>query len=149
MWELYHGLVAVMLIQRLLDKFPSCASIGELLLVTVGLVLYFGDMLACTIAKVSGSLISTELVYIKYGIRRSEISIIIQGVVLGLLLFPLLLKYALHLSEGYFNKRYSEARRSNEIRTSLLFFSSLGFILVVIIPSWMQIVQDFHVHPLL
>ncbi|ESR37735.1 hypothetical protein CICLE_v10028099mg [Citrus x clementina] len=51
MWELYHGLVAVMLIQRLLDKFPSCASIGELLLVTVGLVLYFGDMLACTIAK--------------------------------------------------------------------------------------------------
>ncbi|KAH9660597.1 Dolichol kinase EVAN [Citrus sinensis] len=78
MWELYHGLVAVMLIQRLLDKFPSCASIGELLLVTVGLVLYFGDMLACTIAKVSGSLISTELVYIKYGIRRSEISIIIQ-----------------------------------------------------------------------
>lgn len=52
MWELYHGLVAVMLIQRLLDKFPSCASIGELLLVTVGLVLYFGDMLACTIAKV-------------------------------------------------------------------------------------------------
>lgn len=28
MWELYHGLVAVMLIQRLLDKFPSCASIG-------------------------------------------------------------------------------------------------------------------------
>ncbi|KAH9660591.1 Dolichol kinase EVAN [Citrus sinensis] len=121
MWELYHGLVAVMLIQRLLDKFPSCASIGtshappskhlfviylfsfpewkqltfpigELLLVTVGLVLYFGDMLACTIAKVSGSLISTELVYIKYGIRRSEISIIIQGVVLGLLLFPLLLK---------------------------------------------------------
>ncbi|KAH9700427.1 Dolichol kinase EVAN [Citrus sinensis] len=78
MWELYHGLVAVMLIQRLLDKFPSCASIGELLLVTVGLVLYFGDMLACTIAKVSGSLISTELVSIKYGIRRSEISIIIQ-----------------------------------------------------------------------
>ncbi|GAY59724.1 hypothetical protein CUMW_196720 [Citrus unshiu] len=149
MWELYHGLVAVMLIQRLLDKFPSCASIGELLLVTVGLVLYFGDMLACTIAKVSGSLISTELVSIKYGIRRSEISIIIQGVVLGLLLFPLLLKYALHLSECYFNKRYSEARRSNEIRTSLLFFSSLGFILVVIIPSWMQIVQDFHVHPLL
>lgn len=72
-----------------------------------------------------------------------------QGVVLGLLLFPMLFKYALHLCECYLNRGYSEARRSNEIWTSLLFFSSLGFILVVIIPSWMQIVQDFHMHPLL
>ncbi|KAF2292176.1 hypothetical protein GH714_014782 [Hevea brasiliensis] len=38
---------------HLLNTFPSCASIGEALLVTTGLVLYFGDMLACTISKAS------------------------------------------------------------------------------------------------
>lgn len=82
---------------------------GEALLVTSGLVLYFGDMLACTISKVRAALshpiqavmtekssrisilmlttlfeqvcrllISPELVSIRYGIKRSEIGIIIQ-----------------------------------------------------------------------
>lgn len=36
----------------LLLIFVVPTTLGELLLVTVGLVLYFGDMLACTIAKV-------------------------------------------------------------------------------------------------
>ncbi|TXG73800.1 hypothetical protein EZV62_002379 [Acer yangbiense] len=78
-WVLCHGLVAVKLLQQLVNTFPSCASIGEVLLVTAGLVLYFGDMLACTIAKVSSHLISTEIISVQYGIRRSEISIIIQA----------------------------------------------------------------------
>jgi dolichol kinase len=52
LWMLFHGLAAVKLIRHLLCTFPSCASIGEALLVTSGLVLYFGDFLACTIAKV-------------------------------------------------------------------------------------------------
>ncbi|KAJ4725047.1 dolichol kinase EVAN [Melia azedarach] len=149
MWELCHGLAAVKLLQDLLNTFPSCASIGEVLLVTAGLVLYFGDMLACTIAKVSGSLISADMVSIKYGIRRSEISIIIQGVLLGLLLFPMLFKFVLHIWEFSSNRGHSAARRCSEIGRSVLFFSSLSFILVVIVPSWMQFVQDFHVHPLL
>ena len=125
------------LIQHLLNTFPCCASIGlfhatisicqcfllstlkrffmplifvgEALLVTSGLVLYFGDMLACTISKVRTALshqiqavmaekssrisilmlttlfeqvckllISPDLVSIRYGIKRSEIGIIIQ-----------------------------------------------------------------------
>lgn len=32
--------------------FNNCHFLGEALLVTSGLVLYFGDFLACTIAKV-------------------------------------------------------------------------------------------------
>ncbi|KAM1056268.1 hypothetical protein EV2_030553 [Malus domestica] len=46
LWMLSHGLAAVKLIQHVLRTFPSCSSIG--------LVLYFGDILAYTIEKVSG-----------------------------------------------------------------------------------------------
>ncbi|KAK4856523.1 hypothetical protein QYF36_018447 [Acer negundo] len=148
-WVLCHGLVAVKLLQQLVNTFPSCASIGEVLLVTAGLVLYFGDMLACTIAKVSSHLISTEIISVQYGIRRSEISIIIQGLLIGLLLFPIFFKFVLHMWEWSLRMGHSEARTSNELGRSLLFFTSLGFILTVIVPSWMQFVQDFHVHPVL
>ena len=89
--------------------FMSLVFAGEALLVTSGLVLYFGDMLACTISKVRAALshpiqavmteksswisilmlttlfeqvcrllISPQLVSIRYGIKRSEIGIIIQ-----------------------------------------------------------------------
>ncbi|CAK7332249.1 unnamed protein product [Dovyalis caffra] len=59
LWVLFHGFTAVKLVQHLLNTFPSCASIGEALLVTVGLVLYFGDMLAYTIEKASAFLCKT------------------------------------------------------------------------------------------
>lgn len=149
MWVLFHGLAAVKLIKHFLSTFPSCASIGEALLVTAGIVLYFGDMLACTIAKVAGYLNSLELVSVQYGVNRSEISTIIQGVVLGLLLFPMFFKFVLRIWECSLSSAHSEARTYNEIGRSLIFFASLGFILLVIIPSWMQFVQDFSVHPLL
>ncbi|GAV62623.1 hypothetical protein CFOL_v3_06146 [Cephalotus follicularis] len=149
LWVLCHGLAAVNLIQHLLRTFPSCASIGEALLVTAGLVLYFGDMLALTIAKFSGHLISTNLVSVQYGIKRSEISIIIQGLLLGLLLFPMVFKFVLHIWECFINRGYSEARTYNEVWRSVIFIASLGFILMGLIPSWMQFVQYFHVHPML
>ncbi|XP_044475542.1 dolichol kinase EVAN [Mangifera indica] len=149
LWELFHGLVAVKLLQRLLNCFPSCASIGEVLLVTTGLVLYFGDMLAYTIAKVSGQLISTDFISVQYGMKRSEISIIIQGVSIGLLLFPIFFRFVLHICGCLLSVGYSEERSYNEIRRSILFFTSLGFILIVIAPSWMQFVHDFQVHPIL
>ncbi|KAI3996964.1 hypothetical protein MKX01_021240, partial [Papaver californicum] len=50
-WVFCHGLPAVRLIRHFLHTFPSCASIGEALLMTSGLVLYFGDMIAYTLAK--------------------------------------------------------------------------------------------------
>ncbi|XP_068339540.1 dolichol kinase EVAN isoform X1 [Pyrus communis] len=147
LWMLCHGLAAVKLIQHVLRTFPSCASIGEACLVTSGLVLYFGDMLAYTIEKVSGFFMKSEVV--QYGSKRSEISIIIQGLLLGLLLFPMAFKFVLRMWEFSLSTARSEVRTNNEIWRSVIFFSSLGFIMIVIIPSWMQLVQDFHMHPLL
>ncbi|KAK9266375.1 hypothetical protein L1049_027343 [Liquidambar formosana] len=149
LWVLCHGLAAVKLIQHVLNTFPSCASIGEALLVTAGLVLYFGDMLACTIAKIHGYFISSELVSAQYGIKRSEISTIIQGLLLGLLLFPVIFKFVLQIWERFTRLAYFEASTHNEIGKSLIFYPSLAFVLIVVVPSWMQFVHDFPAHPLL
>ncbi|XP_022752900.1 dolichol kinase EVAN-like isoform X3 [Durio zibethinus] len=180
LWLLCHGFAAVKLIQHLLNTFPCCASIGEALLVTSGLVLYFGDMLACTISKVRAALshpiqavvtakssrisismlttlfeqvcrllISPELVSIRYGIKRSEIGIIIQGVLLGLLIFSAVFKFVICLWEYFWGADKSESRQNKEIGRSLIFFTSLGFIMIAVAPSWMMIVLDFDVHPLL
>ncbi|KHG19069.1 Dolichol kinase [Gossypium arboreum] len=114
-----------------------------------GLVLYFGDMLACTISKVCRLLVSPELVSIRYGIKRSEIGIIIQGVLLGLLIFSAVFKFVIHLWEYFWRADNSESRQNKEIRRSLIFFASLGFNMIVVAPSWMMIVLDFDVHPIL
>ncbi|CAM8937549.1 unnamed protein product [Rhodiola kirilowii] len=91
-----QGLAAVKVVQHIIYTFPSCASIGEALLVTSGLVHCFGDMVACTVAEVSFiylynlmivRLISPGLVSAQFGINRSEISIIIQEPYLGYLSF--------------------------------------------------------------
>ncbi|XP_057954105.1 dolichol kinase EVAN isoform X2 [Malania oleifera] len=148
LWLLFHGLAAVKLIQQLLKTFPSCASIGEALLVTGGLVLYFGDMLTFTIAKIHGYLVSSELVLLP-GIKRNKISTIIQGLLLGLLLFPVVFKFVLQIWEWLRSSTYSEERTNNEFGKSLIFYATLTFIVFVIIPSWMQFIQDFHVHPYL
>ncbi|KAL6223210.1 hypothetical protein ACLB2K_006599 [Fragaria x ananassa] len=144
-WMLCHGLAVVKLIQHVFRTFPSCASVGEACLVASGLVLYFGDMLAYTIAKVSGFLIKSDMV--QYGSKTSEINIIIQGLLLGLLLFPMVFKLVLRLCECSFTTARFEVRTKNEIWRSIIFFSSLGFIMIVLIPAWMQFVQDFQMHP--
>ncbi|KAM6596019.1 hypothetical protein CsatA_006543 [Cannabis sativa] len=147
LWMFCHGLAAVKLIQHLLNTFPSCASIGEALLVTSGLVLYLGDMLALTIAKACRLLITENMV--RYGSKRSEIGVIIQGMLLGLLLFPVVFRFVLQILEWFLTKAFSQSRIDNEIRKSLIFFFCLGFSMIVIIPTWMEFVQDFHMHPLL
>ncbi|EOY34458.1 hypothetical protein QUC31_018434 [Theobroma cacao] len=149
LWLLCHGFAAVKLIQHLLNTFPCCASVGEALLVTSGLVLYFGDMLACTISKVCRLLISPELVSIRYGIKRSEIGIVIQGVLLGLLIFSAVFKFVIRLWEYFWGADNSESRKNKEIGRSLIFFTSLGFTMIAVAPSWMMIVLDFDVHPVL
>lgn len=123
--------------------------LGEALLVATGLVLYFGDIVALTIAKIYGYIISSELVYVRYGLERNEISVIIQGLLLGLLLFPSLYKYILQMVECFLSLAYSEGRTCNEIGRALIFYTSLAITMVIMIPSWMQFVQNFHMNPLL
>ncbi|XP_050935734.1 dolichol kinase EVAN isoform X1 [Cucumis melo] len=147
-WIVCHGLVASKLIQHLLCTFPACASIGEALLVTSGLVLYFGDMLGCTIAKVLGAFSSSDLVSFQYTMNRSEISPIVQGLLLGLLLCSVIFKH-LHIWECILNTENSEAKKYFEIRRSMIFFALLGFILIVVVPSWMMFVHEFDAHPYL
>jgi dolichol kinase len=72
-----------------------------------------------------------------------------QGLLLGLLLYLVVLKYLLCGWDGFSRSTYSGARICSEKGKSLIFFASLGFLIVVIIPSWMQFVQDFDIHPLL
>ncbi|CAI9104994.1 OLC1v1003811C4 [Oldenlandia corymbosa var. corymbosa] len=145
-WVACHGSSAVKLIQSILQTFPACASIGETLLVTSGLVVYFGDMVALVVGKIYGYLTSPNFPSVQYFSRRSEISIIVQGMTLGLLLFPMIFKFIYQIA-GCFN--FQDMRPNNEIKKSLIFFGSLVFMLIAVVPSWMQFVQDFHSHPLL
>ncbi|KAL0863789.1 hypothetical protein Bca101_042907 [Brassica carinata] len=149
LWMLFHGLTAVKLIRHLLCTFPSCASIGEALLVTSGLVLYFGDFLACTIAKICEKLIPVDLVSISYGIRRTETGIIVQGLLLGLVLFPMVFRFLLHIYDSSLRKRDGPPRNCSDTAKSVLFFVSILLFMVVAVPSWMQFVHDFHQHPFL
>ncbi|CAN6989603.1 unnamed protein product [Brassica rapa subsp. trilocularis] len=149
LWMLFHGLAAVKLIRHLLCTFPSCASIGEALLVTSGLVLYFGDFLACTIAKICENLIPVDLVSISYGIKRTETGIIVQGLLLGLLLFPMVFRCVVHIYETFLRKRDGGQRNCSDAAKSILFFVSLVFFMALAVPSWMQFVHDFHQHPFL
>ncbi|CAN8268308.1 unnamed protein product [Cochlearia groenlandica] len=146
LWMLFHGLAAVKLIRHLLCTFTSCASIGEALLVTSGLVLYFGDFLACTIAKIFEKLIPVGLVSVSYGIKRTETGIIVQGLLLGLLLFPMMFKLVLRIYEISLRNRDV---RQIETTKSILFFVSLLLFTIVAVPSWMQFAHDFHQHPFL
>ncbi|KAK6788040.1 hypothetical protein RDI58_016565 [Solanum bulbocastanum] len=148
LWLFSHGYAAVKLIQNILHTFPACASIGEALLVTVGLVIYFGDMLACTAAKSHGYFTASKLVTVPYGIQRSEVSVIIQGLIIGLLLFPMLFKYMLQFLERV-SLASSRDTADNHMRRSCVFYISLVGVLIIAVPSWMQLVQDFHVHPFL
>ncbi|KAK7272175.1 hypothetical protein RJT34_28612 [Clitoria ternatea] len=148
-WVFCHGLASVKLILHFLGTFPHCASIGEAFLVTAGIVLYFGDLLLLTIKKVFGLLFSPESVTAEFELSRSEISIIIQGLVLGLLLYPIALKLILQIWEWSLSTASAEARRYRKIGRSVLFTASLGFVLIVIVPSWMQFVQEFQGHPFL
>ncbi|KAJ8551906.1 hypothetical protein K7X08_028349 [Anisodus acutangulus] len=148
-WILCHGFAAVKLIQNALHSFPACASIGEALLVSVGLVIYLGDMFACTAANDHGYLTTSKIVSVPYGIRKSEISIIIQGVIIGFLLFPLLFKYVLQLWEWFNNSRSSRDGSEDHMKRSFLFYASLACVLVMAIPLWMQFVQDFQRQPYL
>lgn len=147
LWMFGHGIAAVKLIQHILCTFPSCASIGEALLMTCGLTTYFGDMLRSTLVKIVQCLTSLE-VHMRYSIKRSEISTIIQGYLLGLLLFPLLFKFIVQIVGRFSSSSSYNAKIWNESGRSVVFFTLLAVSSAAIIPLWLQFVQDFQEHPL-
>lgn len=149
LWVLCHGLVAIYLIQNILRTFPACVSVGEGLLVTAGFVIYFGDMLFYTASKIPGYWALSKLVVLEHGIKKDEIRIIIQGMTLGLLLFPVFYRYVIKLWQCSASSSSSRDMSNHEMRRSFVFCASLAFMLAVAVPSWMQFVHDFHMHPLL
>ncbi|KAF5196245.1 Dolichol kinase evan [Thalictrum thalictroides] len=154
LWVFCHGMAAVKLILHIIHTFPSCASIGEALLVTAGLVLYVGDMLACTLVKIDVTLFSSKLVSPQYEMKKNEISTIIQGILVGLLIFPILYKFIVRTcgySTKYLNgeKFVTDEKTPRGVRRSLLFYGSLAVILVLVVPVWMRFVHEFHMHPLI
>uniref|UniRef100_A0A1D1XFZ3 dolichol kinase n=1 Tax=Anthurium amnicola TaxID=1678845 RepID=A0A1D1XFZ3_9ARAE len=152
LWLLSHGLACVTLIQHILHTFPSCASVGEALLVSSGLAFYFGDLLTYTLAKIDPFLLLSESYFVNGS--KSHISTIIQGFLLGLLLLPAFYKFVLHIWDNLSvpiksKTQVGEGSSSSEFGRSILFYASLAVLLIVIAPLWMEFVQDFHVHPLL
>ncbi|KAL9682697.1 hypothetical protein QQ045_014503 [Rhodiola kirilowii] len=121
---------------------------GEALLVTSGLVHCFGDMVACTVAEICRRLISPGLVSAQFGINRSEISTIIQGTLFGLLIFPNLFKAIIQIW-GHMSSFHSLDSRRYEIWRTFIFYVLLSFIVIAIMPMWMQFVQEFSLHPIL
>ncbi|KAJ1277876.1 hypothetical protein BS78_04G036400 [Paspalum vaginatum] len=148
-YMLCHGLAAVILIKHILEKFPSCSSFGEALLVSSGLILYFGDMLAHTISKMEFSMSSKALIHTPG--TRSDMTTIIQGILLGLFLLPLIYKSSLQLwdycrMKGKQRTQAAEEHKKKRIG-SALFYTSLLVVLMLLVPSWTHLVQGLKVHP--
>ncbi|KAM0898532.1 hypothetical protein ACQ4PT_021861 [Festuca glaucescens] len=145
---LFHGVAAVILIKHILEKFPSCSSFGEALLVSTGLILYFGDMLAHTLSTIQFSASSEALIHTP-GIR-SEIATVIQGILLGLFVLPLLYKCSLQVwvyCQSLGKQRTQAVVKQAENRIgSGVFYVSLLVALLVLVPSWTHLV-GLEVHP--
>ncbi|KAJ6842777.1 dolichol kinase EVAN [Iris pallida] len=152
LWLLFHGLATVSLIQKLLQSFPSCASMGEALLVSSGLILYFGDILAHTLSQISLSLSASSTIV--HSGTQNEVSTVIQGLLLGLVLLPVLYKSVLRICLHFRILKppavqLVEGSMNRGIGCSVAFYSSLSVMLTLIVPAWMYFVQDFHVYPAL
>uniref|UniRef100_A0A0E0CFK7 dolichol kinase n=1 Tax=Oryza meridionalis TaxID=40149 RepID=A0A0E0CFK7_9ORYZ len=122
---------------------------GEAILVSSGLVLYCGDMLAHTLSKMEFS-VSSEA-FIRAPGTRSEIGTVIQGVLLGLFLLPLLYKSSLQVL-AYCRKLESQRTQTVEECTQKridcgVFYVSLLVALLLLVPSWTRLIQGFEVHP--
>lgn len=77
-----------------------------------------------------------------------------QGVLLGLLLLPMFYKFVLQIWVHFLRlinseTHAAEGRTFDEIGRSVIFYFSLAVIQILIAPEWMQLVQEFNVHPVL
>ncbi|CAL4971456.1 unnamed protein product [Urochloa decumbens] len=148
-YMLCHGVAAVILIKHILEKFPSCSSFGEALLVSIGLVLYFGDMLAHTLSKMDFPMSSKAFIHTPG--TRSDTTTIIQGILLGLFLLPLLYKSSLQFWD-YCRREVKQRTQAAEEHmrkriSSTVFYISLLVVLMFLVPSWTHLVQGLKVHP--
>lgn len=148
LWMLGHGVAAVKLIQHILQTFPLCASIGEALLVTAGLTTYSGDILGSTVIKIARCLITSDKANMQFSIKRSEISTIIQCYLLGLLLLPLVFKISIQIVDRLTSPSSHISPSCNDSSRSFLFFTLLMVGSTAVIPFWVELVQDFEMHPL-
>ncbi|TVU33465.1 hypothetical protein EJB05_25285 [Eragrostis curvula] len=149
LYLLCHGVAAVILIKHILETFPSCSSFGEALLVSSGLVLYFGDMLAHTLSKMEFSMSSESLIHTPG--TRSDMATITQGILLGLFLLPLIYRSSLQVWD-YCRKHWNQRARAVEEHQrkrigSAVFYSSLLVVLLFLVPLWTRLVQGLEVHP--
>ncbi|KAH9322407.1 hypothetical protein KI387_017046, partial [Taxus chinensis] len=85
-WLLLHALASGAVLQYIIHKFPACASIGETLLVTSGLVLYMSDVLAFILSKVKIYPPSSNQFLGGLNEKGDEIGMIIQALLGSLLL---------------------------------------------------------------
>ncbi|KAL0916848.1 hypothetical protein M5K25_014391 [Dendrobium thyrsiflorum] len=151
-WLFCHGLTTMVLLKHILCTFPSSASIGEGLLVSNGIVLCFGDLLANVLSKMK--LTSESAIFDFLGRDgSSEISTIIQGVLTGLLLFPLFYKLSLQMWEltifSTVKVQAVDRWMPREIGSSVFFYASLSVMLTILVPALIHFTQDFGMHPLL
>lgn len=75
--------------------------------------------------------------------------ICVQGLTLGLILFPLFFKFILQVSGCFKFVDISKERANHEMKRSFIFYASLAFLSIVVVPSWVQFVLDCHMHPFL
>ncbi|EEE56294.1 hypothetical protein OsJ_05365 [Oryza sativa Japonica Group] len=125
------------------------AGMGRPFWSQVVLFLYCGDMLAHTLSKMEFS-VSSEA-FIRAPGTRNEIGTVIQGVLLGLFLLPLLYKSSLQVL-AYCRKLESQRTQTVEECTQKridcgVFYVSLLIALLLLVPSWTRLIQGFEVHP--
>ncbi|XP_024316622.1 dolichol kinase EVAN [Brachypodium distachyon] len=106
-------------------------------------------MLAHTLSKMEFS--SSSEAFIHTPGTRSEIATVIQGILLGLFLLPLLYKSSLQVwiyCRTLGKQRTHKVHKWTEKRIgSLVFYVSLLVVLLLLVPSWTRLVQGLEVHP--
>lgn len=99
-----------------------------------------------------------ELVFLLTFTVHSDLEMVpfqfpLQGMLLGLLLFPSFYKSVLYIRCLLTSSNKSGAQLGRGwayvgISRSMLFYFSLLAMLILIVPAWMMFAEDFHIHPL-
>ncbi|PWZ23800.1 Dolichol kinase EVAN [Zea mays] len=120
----YGSLFIVLYLMTFFLSFLLKTDEGEALLVSGGLVLYFGDMLAHTLSKMEFSMSSKAFIHTPQ--TRSDMTAIIQE-----------------------RKQQTQTPEEHKrIRIdSAIFYISLAVVLIFLLPSWTHLVQGLKVHP--
>lgn len=153
-WLLLHASMSGITLQYIIHKFPFCASIGETLLVTSGLVLYLSDVLACILSKAKMYAPLSNRFVGGLNEKGDEIGMIIQAFLGSLLLMSVAYNSVLSIWIRCIDLSKILASRNNErtsdkFQTSIVFYVALGTTLIGITPQWLYHIKDFKMHPFL